>query len=353
MKKSNKKIISNYHFYSTDEKTLLFSKYLKNRKFNLHKFLNDSYAQTRGGQIRRFEVKTVKKDEMLVSYLSGGPESKKIKIKSTFLIDENFFRLLGLIQAEGSKSIKKNFCFTNKTSQNVKYVIDWFEKYLKILRNNWKYELTIDPKVKSYENAINFWSKSLNIQPKLLKVYRKKNIAKIPDLTGTMNLRTVNRTLQQITMRLLESVSEYIKENNFAAGNFLSGILAGDGAVYLTKTGYLNHTAISFDPNKIWNNKSDELSIYLNCLKTLSIPKEDIRIYITKHQKAKKFISDTAKFNIKVNVHKSSSIGFGGEVCIFGYENFKKLSVFKPFYPNEINTKKFSSALNKYRGRWP
>jgi hypothetical protein len=349
IKKSKKSFVSNDHFYSVDKINLEFEKFVRNKRFNLSEFLRSSYARTEGGKLRKFKIRKVGKNKILVNYLSGGPASKEIEIKSTFRLDSNFFRVMGLLQAECSKSLKKTFCFTNETPENIKYVIEWFEKYLNFSRKSWLYELSIDPRIMhEKDSAKEFWSNSLKIPLNLIKVYPKiSEHTNKPKKLGTMNLRTHGRTLKEIILRLLESVKNHVVKNRIAAGYFLSGVLAGDGYVVTTKKGSLNYIGICFDPNKVWDDNENELLLYTKCLEKIGILKADLRIYVNRHYKTNQFVKKVSSYGIKINSHKGSSLGFGAALVIFKYRNFIKLLELDPFYPNLSNRAKFISGLNK------
>jgi len=299
IKKSEKSFVSNDHFYSVDKTNLEFEKFVRNKRFNLFEFLRSSYARTEGGKLRKFKIRKVGKNKILVNYLSGGPASKEIEIKSTFRLDPNFFRVMGLLQAECSKSLKKTFCFTSETPENIKYVIEWFEKYLNFSRNSWLYELVFDSRIKNPERIKSKWADFLKIDPNLIKAYPKKFNTKEPNTTGIMNLRSYGRTLKEMIMRLLECTRDYVPKNEESAGYFLSGVLADDGYVVATKEGSLNYVGISFDPNKI-RESENELQLYILCLKALGIPTNDIKIYINEHEKAKDFIKEASKYGIEI-----------------------------------------------------
>lgn len=343
IKKSKKIIVSNEHLYSTNKLNLEFDKFLKNKIFNLFEFLKNSYATTEEGKFRKFIIDKINDEYVLVCYVSGGPISKKIKIKPTFKVNSEFFRVMGLIQAECSKSIKKTFCFTNETPENIEYIINWFEKYLSFPRELWLYELSVDSRIKNSDELKNTWASFLKISPNVIKTYSKKFNTKEPHKTGIMNLRSYGRTLKEVIMRLLECTKKYVSKNEEPAGYFLSGVLAGDGYVINTKEGSLNYVGISFDPNK------NELGLYISCLKTLGIPNEDIKIYVNEHEKAKDFIKIASKYGIEIKVHKKgkSTKGFGSEINIFKFRSFKKLARFNPFFPNKANVEKFFSSFNK------
>jgi len=346
IKKSREKIVNNAHFYAADKLNLEFNKFLKNGNFNLHEFLENSYANTEGGKSRKFRINKVNDNEISICYTSGGPISREIKIKPTFIVSLEFFRMMGLLQAECSKSTKKNFCFTNETPENIRYVIEWFEKYWNFSRKLWLYELSVDPRIRNREELRNMWANSLKINPHLVKVYPKICIGE-PNRTGIMNLRSYGRTLKETIMRLLECTRDYVSKNKKFVGYFLSGVLAGDGYIITAKEGSLNYIGISFDPNKVWSRNENELKLYILCLKTLGIPNDDIKIYIGEHKKAKKFIKSASKYGVKIKVHKGRSIGFGGEINIFKFRSFQKLAKFDPFFPNELNARKFASSFNK------
>lgn len=340
VRKSSKKIVSNTHFFEYQKNNLYFEKFLDGKNFNLYKFLKLSYAQTANGKTRKFHVQLIN-NKISVCYHSGTCLTKEVKLKSTFPVTSDFFRVMGLIQSEASKSIKKSFCFTNEISQNIEYIIDWFEKYLDFPRELWLYELFIDSRIKNSNELKNVWSKSLKIKPEIIKTYPKKFDRKTPHKIGIMNLKSYGRTLKEVIMRLLECTKKYVSKNKEAAGYFLSGVLAGDGYIIKTKSGSLNYIGISFDPN------GNELELYILCLKALDIPNEDVKIYISKHEKAKDFIKKFKKFGIEIKVHKKHIKGFGGEINIFKFRSFQKLAKFNPFSPNKANVEKFLSSFNK------
>jgi hypothetical protein len=346
IKKSEKTFVSNEHFYSANKVNLEFEKFVENKKFNLYEFLKNSYARTEGGKLRKFKIREVDNDNMLVNYFSGGPASKEIKIKSTFTLDPNFFRVMGLLQAECSKSLKKAFCFTNETPENIKYVIEWFEKYLNFSRESWLYELIVDSRVKSSEDIKSKWANFLKINPDLIKVYSKKFGTKKLNTTGIMNLKSPGRTLKEIIMRLLECTKTYVSKDGKSAGYFLSGVLAGDGYVVPTRKGSLNYVGISFNPNKIREGEN-ELQLYISCLKAIGIPTNDIKIYINEHEKAKDFIKVASKYGVEIKACHRKRNGFGGEINIFKFRSFQKLAQFNPFFPNKLNVERFNSLFNR------
>ncbi|MBI5061153.1 MAG: hypothetical protein HZB67_02465 [Candidatus Aenigmarchaeota archaeon] len=343
IKKTRKKNVSNDHFYSTEKNKLLFSKFYDGKYFDLYRFLSESYAQSRVGKIRKYKIYPINKNTMSVYYCSTAA-SKKIKIAPKILIDANFFRVFGLIQAEASKSFRKPFCFTCNDPQIIEYVVNWFESYMRYSKKDWTYELAIDPRIKKPSKAIEFWSNSLKIETCFIKTYSKYSNTINPKENGIMNIRG-NRTIKQIVLRLLESIKNYVNQNEFAAGYFLAGVLGGDGCVNITQNN-LNHVTICFDPNKIWE-EDNELLVYINCLKAIDVPTDDLKIYITKHEKTRKFIQKVRKYGIRVRAHKGGSLGFGGELNIFKYRSLEKLSSFNPFYPNKNNMTKFFDGFNR------
>lgn len=346
IKKSLKRSVSNEPFYTGKEKILQFHNFCKNSEFDLHGFLNQTYARTKSNKIRKFKPNLIG-NMISVEYLPGGGSlSKRLNLKSSFKVDQNFYKMLGLIHAEASKLVKKPFCFTNKTPQNVKYIIDWFEKHLHFSKEGWIYEVVVTPKTKDFSSVARFWSKSLKIPQKLIKVYTKASYyTSEPSEIGIMNLRNC-RTLKEIVLRLLETVKKHTEKDRFAAGHFLSGVLAGDGSLGLSKKGSLNYVQLCFDPNKVWTS-DNELLLYLNCLKSIGIPKDDLVIGITQNKKADRFIRTVKNYGLRIRTRKSNALGFGGTLNIFKYRSFRKLAAFRPFYPNQGNMEKFFTGYNK------
>jgi len=326
---------SNDHFYKPSaERPASLYRHSQSGVLDLKQFLEHSFAQTRSGTKRAFNTET-NRSKIVVHYESSNP-SGRVCLKQRLPLDEKFYRVFGLIQAEGSKSVKKPFCFTNTNPELVGYIVRWFENVLGFDRKLWTYELCIGDKSQEAKEKFR-WSKILKVPKSCIACYKRFN--KSP----CMNLRCA-RTLSQIILRLLDAVRNDAHKNRFSAGNFISGVLAGDGCSHIQKSN-LHLVSISFDPKKIQHGENDEPLLYFKCLDRMGIRKADMSVWIIRHRKSSWFIRKFPLKNVRIKLRKSHALGFGGEICIHKYRSFVRLNAFRPFYPDNQRWKKFESGL--------
>ncbi len=236
---------------------------------------------------------------------SKGSGSKKVTISRFIELDQLFFEGLGLWQGEGAKSI--GIYFGNTCVEVLQRFIEFVEKKLGILREEFKVNIVV-PKIKKPEECIKKrWSDILKIR---LDNFRKVLIKSNTNLEYCY-LQFNSIILIELMKLLHERLKSTILENEKFAASYMRSIIAGEGQVATKSWGTLFYVSISSKYLK-------EVEFYKQCLKFLGIT-------------SGAFESHAMKFPI------------------YGKDNFDKMNRFRllDLHPNK--KLKFDNGIKSYR----
>lgn len=178
------------------------------------------------------------------------------------------------------------------------------------------------------------WTRELKLPPGVtIHSYKTKN--RVATGNGVATAKVISGTFNELILRIMEFVRQYVILDKEACGYFLSGVLAEDGYPQVERS--LKCIELYFDPNKVGTEAEGEL--YIKCLKLLSIAPINVRIFCNKNNESARQRARVAAERLKELTgdvairYKRNMKGVGVAIFIRGRENFRKLMRYLPFYP--------------------
>ena len=316
----NNNSFNNEHLFKNS--TIIdFKDVIKDDKIILSKLLQD------------FEIKEFE-EQIEVFYETRCKDSKKMKLNKNIKISKDLLRLFGMYQAEGTKTKANYLCFTNNDPNQIRYFREKFTEIFGIDSKEWRLDISTN---RNKEQMQYYWHSLLKIDNLLIS-----NSSRNSEY-GTANLRINNNTSREIAQRILKLIKNIVAQNKDYCGYFISGVLSGDGHVYIENNSRVKRIELYFNANKI----EEESLFYLNCLSVLGITHHNVRIHCPKNdrilaEKANKIVEEihTVFSNVKI-IPKNNIQGIGGTISIHKKSDIQKLANFELFYPNISHYNKF------------
>jgi hypothetical protein len=327
----------------TTDNSHLFKNIIINRTSKDYENVIDSKVILIDKLFSDMNITKFNKSRIKLFYSTRCRDSKEIIIYNKIKLTDDVLRFFGLYQAEGSKGKGYYTSFGNETKSNVKFFLDILMNSIGFDLDDIYFELCIDNRYWQNKNFIrNYWAKYLGIKSNRIRCFISN--LKISPFYGAMKIRLNNKTSKIFMFRLLDIIKWYVKSNVDACGNFISGLLAGDGScTERKKSNGIKRIELSFNPYKL----EDEGLFYLDCMKILKLKYFYVKIIcrdIKKKDIAKQIYRSLKRRvkNVKLRFHKSkNSKGMGGIIVIHNKKDLQKLYKFELFKPHDYNHSKF------------
>ncbi len=328
------KTADNRHILESPSAPPTVSEVVEDGFLRLDKLLSDFSINCNGGHVS-ISIKTM------------AHEAKQFTMNRCVRLDNTFFRIFGLFQAEGTKKRSKQLCITNKDPRLLRYFILNVGKLLGLSASLWRLDIQLSSaNQRCLKDVKQWWTQALKL-PSSVTIHPYKTENGAVTSNGVATAKVISRTFNELILRMLEFVKQYVTLDKEACGHFLSGVLAGDGYPQVERS--LKCIELYFDPNKIGAEAEGEL--YMKCLKFLDIEPISVRIFCDKNDEGAKWRArvSTERFKkLTENValrYKLNLRGIGGAIFIRGRENFQKLVPYQPFYPRTCHMRAFYEGL--------
>jgi len=237
-------------------------------EFNTIELINDIKIISSSGK-NQYSLKYKElNDRFNIWYDTGPGEFKvnKISISKQIKLDKETFIIFGLLQAEGTKSLRyANFQFSNSDPSLIKMVINYFISVWKVPKSFFSVEVYYWRKDFSEKEKLleDFWKKILNVKNITVRegtAYRLSDKAK---KFGVASLRINNKSINGVILNFLYKVIHpLVERNKMYAGWYLTGLFEGDG-ILINK--HLGNIGLSFNPH------NDEFDHYQMILRLIGI----------------------------------------------------------------------------------
>lgn len=263
----------------------------------------------------------LKKNECGVWYTSNEGQIRHCIIPKTLNLESDFFEMLGILDGEMNKKLRKgrnnqSIKISNAEPKIIKFLINKFKKYLLINEKSWRASITINSKKinspeKIDKNLKKFWSELTKIpltnfsKTTLCWKYISKNSPK-----GIIQIRYNNAILFKILINLLTNIKKDIILNKIYIQSYLRGLAAAEGGV-----------------GKVYNRKTEALRI----------------IFISSTNHEEKLFYILCLENLGIDSYKEYPL----RVEIYGKSNFKKLYSLNLFKYNPKRKKHFVKLFRK------
>lgn len=208
-----------------------------------------------------------------------GEKNFSRKLPKHIITDNKTFEVMGLLQAEMSKTFNRPLTFCNSEAIIINKVIDWFDREFNFSYNNWKWYVKVninEPLDKNYkkqveDKVVNFWLENtkidpINHYPKIVSYIKNtKNKRLREEDFGSLILEKRDIIFTQFIINLVEILSNnMVNYDKESIRMFMRGIIACEGTVEMNKISKAFRVHISAIKKK-------EKLIYYNCLKKLGI----------------------------------------------------------------------------------
>ncbi|MBS3168358.1 hypothetical protein J4216_04490 [Candidatus Woesearchaeota archaeon] len=231
-----------------------------------------------------------KADEKYISlsYISkhsnNSQQEHSLTIPRFIFKNQETFEVLGLLQAEMGKTQNGSLNFANSEPRLINKVFKWFDKWLEIKKEEWKWSIKVNSKEpsdslvkKEIENkVIDYWIKETTI--KLEESYPKKVTYTNVEHTrlkrnyyGTLIIEIKKNLLSQIIKKFIYSITYNVLlyESKDNIRSFMSGLIAGEGCVSNEREN--GHYSVHISDSNVL-----EREIYRKCMAILHI---ELKIY--------------------------------------------------------------------------
>lgn len=328
------KTASNRHVLKSPSRPQTVSEVVRRGFLRLDKLLSDFSVSQDGGHVS-------------VSIKTMGREAKHFTINRNVEMNSAFFRTFGLFQAEGTKKHNKYVGITNKNPRLLRYFILNINKLLGLNADVWRVDIQLaSTNQRDLKGVEQWWARALKLPPDVtIHAYKTEKGAALGN--GVATAKVISRTFNELILRIMGFVWQYVTLNKEACGHFISGVLAGDGYPHVERS--LKCIELYFDPNKI--GAGAEGKLYIKCSKFLGITPISVRIFCDKTDKGAKQRARAAAGRLKELAedvairYKRSIKGVGGTIFIRGRENFQKLAPYQLFYPRTDHMRAFYDGL--------
>ncbi len=190
--------------------------------------------------------------------------------------NQRTFEVLGLLQAEMSKTHDRKIAFANSEPNIIRLVMEWFKEELCVEYKEWKWyikpnlnmPINYQFKEELEENLVEFWimntSINYNSKYKTFVSYVKTN-NEIAANNGTLIIELNSKIIVQLIHNLLIKMQRFILESGKSEIiQYLRGILAGECCIEVDRKTMKYRVHITA-------NKKRERDLYQNCLAILGI----------------------------------------------------------------------------------
>ncbi|MEK6953248.1 MAG: LAGLIDADG family homing endonuclease [Nanoarchaeota archaeon] len=208
------------------------------------------------------------------------------------------FEVLGLLQAEGSKTQRGCFTFCNHEYKLINKVIIWFKRELYFNKENWRWYIKVninEPEALDYKKdieskLINYWRRKTSLPanrayPKIVTYIANTKNKKLKFYDkGTLIIEYKNNLFNNIIQKLIGAI--FIDINLYSIESiksFLKGIIAGEGTIAYHRQSrhYGIHISITKENERkiykeAFNKLGINLKIYNNYKETLISKRENL-----------------------------------------------------------------------------
>jgi len=215
--------------------------------------ISDSIT-TQHGSVYKISKENYDKDKFKFVYKTNSRHKNKELVFESIIpkkipLDTQTLNVIGLLEAEMTKRGTKNhIVFTNSESKLINEILDWFQKYFEIKRNQWKWLIEFNKKLVNYESyketkaremsSINFWVKNSKINkenhyPKWC-VYRglDEGSLETENKWGILIVTYGNTAIRKVVSDILKRFPEFIdKLSKRELSFYLNGLFCGEGGV--------------------------------------------------------------------------------------------------------------------------
>ena len=172
------------------------------------------------------------------------------KLPKYITTDNKTFEVIGLLQAEMSKTFNRPLTFCNSEPIIINKVMDWFVREFKFSLNNWKWyikvninePLDINYKKQLENKVVNFWLKNTKIDPsnhypkRVSYIKNTKNKILREDDFGSLIIEKRDIIFTQFIINLVKKLSSNITNyDKEEIRMFMRGIIAGESTVEMNK----------------------------------------------------------------------------------------------------------------------
>ena len=262
--------------------------------FDLEKYVPAEVLS--GKQRHTYPIQIIRTDDRLVLeytttvHNGAGPVGRRIyshvlprRISAT----PESFGIIGLLQGEMSKTVRRSLTFANSEASIMKRVLDWFEHEGLLDRHRWHWYIKLNVPDASYhagdllENLTEYWCNQTGIERGMRN---PTPLSYVPDSTRRELLNRGTLMIEGGGPLLIQTVQNFVREVTRVVANYPEDALAGYMRGVIAADGCINYRLASHHRRVfICAVKAEERASYRRALEALGVGSSSEREYQVGH----------------------------------------------------------------------